>query len=1416
MQHKDTQSWADVRHVFLLALLSFVGLLGAFAGSYTEDGLDDAWKVAHQLSTNVTAETSLAGWWQVNETGGLAASDRSTNGLALVVASVDGAPVAPEVGAPGGVLWKLGVFDSGAELGGTYYLAAQVVGAPGQAAYGLGGSGGSGGSAGDFTFSAWVRTGAVPEAAGDLQVIGRWLGGNGLGWELGTAPNGQLIARFRTSSGGEQVLQAAVVEGLVKDGGWHQAALVYVGATGEARLFLDGRLEATRLVSGGFGAEVTDFRIGDKGWGGVSWKGAVDEIRLYKKALSDSEVASLPITHSDLPDGDGLSVAGEAAAGTHLGQKDSDGDGVPDGAEVVLGLNPTDAADAAGVAPDGAGLTWLQVYRQGLATGSGPAAAVSPDHLVGYWPFELNSTNGPPQLSDFRYVFDHSASAQTGRLRGVADGLVRESFGAGKLGNALVLEGSGRTHGFVEVKPDAARIWGDFTVSAWIRTADTSNHKVIFQRLDEAGLGWQLDVAPSGKVRARVDTDVLRGQVVQNLGGGVAVADAQWHHVALSFSASGRTALLYVDGNLEASRQITGAYGVTAKEFSIGRGWGAHWRGSLDEVRLWDSVLTPQQMATVRNAVTAGDGTGSGGSGMGGTGTGGNGSGGNGTGGGSGSGAGTEYVPGEPTVGERLTAIVRHRPNLNSRIDGSVQMLLGEDVSLNWGGVITGDLLVPGVPQVTLNGQPPQITYGGIKTGTGAETPTNFRLTINHGGGVRYLTTRIDPVTMPTVAPPANPTGTRSVSLNGPSDTTGDWATVRDLNCNASTGTLTVPPGVYGSFTINNQWTLKLGTAPSEGAPSATEPAMYEFQALNLNSQSVKIEVLGPVEIRLRNDLNTSATVGNEEHPEWLTLKVSNGGVGLNSGGKLYGHVVAPSGTVNINSGTVLKGTIKADQLNMYGGEMTYAPAVTVPPPDPDPVTMEVALTAPAAGSLYESPAQVELAGTATTNIGVITKVEFYAAPVLGGVEGDAVKIGEDASAPYTYTWAGVPAGTYALTAVATHSTGPQAASAATLIVVRQPDIEPEEPVPARVSAFGDSSLYWTGGLPPESGKLKGWGANSLGQLGLTPATDVPQPVALETSIGAISSRGGHTLFLVAGGSVKSVGDNYFGQLGTGSRADASAPQSVPGLTNITAVAAGQSHSLALDSTGRVWVWGSNASGQLGLGAPGSPGYVPESTAPVPLADLANVVAIAAGQRHSVALTSDGHVYTWGEGKDGQLGLGDAALTAWVPAQVPAPGSTPVSPAPLAEITALVAGEHFTLTLSQSGTLYGWGANGFGQLGLGHTSRAATPQAVSALAGITVTAVAAGAEHTVVLTNTGALYTFGNNASGQLGTGDTADYAVPVLLTLTDIAGIASGWDHTLIVKADGTVLGTGANARHQLGDGTTNNKSMPTSIGTP
>ena len=261
------------------------------------------------------------------------------------------------------------------------------------------------------------------------------------------------------------------------------------------------------------------------------------------------------------------------------------------------------------------------------------------------------------------------------------------------------------------------------------------------------------------------------------------------------------------------------------------------------------------------------------------------------------------------TLRIEIAALVRRLGSLNGGIHGSIQVTTADAVTLNGGAWISGNLLVPGTPEVRLNGKP---VYGGTNDGTGAASPSNYTVTLNGNSTLQHVVRRTDPLALPVVTAPPAPAGTRDVSLNSAGQSPGDFATLRNLTLNGNAGSVAVPAGTYGRLTANGNSSLVLGVAGS------TAPAVYNLQGLTLNGNS-QVQVVGPVILNLAEGITLNGNMGNAGHPEWLELNVASGGVTLNGNIVLDGYVTAPSGTIVINGNSVLNGGVTADRLTING-----------------------------------------------------------------------------------------------------------------------------------------------------------------------------------------------------------------------------------------------------------------------------------------------------------------------------------------------------------------------------------------------------------------------------------------------------------------------------------------------------------------
>ncbi|MDP4074428.1 fibronectin type III domain-containing protein [Acidovorax sp. A1169] len=305
------------------------------------------------------------------------------------------------------------------------------------------------------------------------------------------------------------------------------------------------------------------------------------------------------------------------------------------------------------------------------------------------------------------------------------------------------------------------------------------------------------------------------------------------------------------------------------------------------------------------------------------------------------------------------------------------------------------------------------------------------------------------------------------------------------------------------------------------------------------------------------------------------------------------------------------------------------------------------------------------------------------------------------------------------------------------------------------------------------------------------PASVLGQPVQ------QVVSGTFHTCAVTTAGAVQCWGNNAFGQLGDGTNTDQATPQPVTGLgSGVVAIAAGQVHTCALTTAGAVQCWGANVHGQLGDSS------TTNKSAPQPVTGLASgVAAIAAGEFHTCALTTAGAVQCWGRNLFGQLGDGTTTSK-----------STPQPVAGMASgVAAISGGTVHTCALTTAGAVHCWGTNNEGQLGDGSTTNKSTPQPVTGLAS-GVAAIAAGGYHTCALTTAGATQCWGSNAYGQLGNGNITSKTTPqpVIGLANGVAAIAAGENYTCAQSIAGAVQCWGYNDLGQLGDGSITAKSTP------
>ncbi|MCL1809870.1 MAG: hypothetical protein FWG42_08945 [Clostridiales bacterium] len=345
-------------------------------------------------------------------------------------------------------------------------------------------------------------------------------------------------------------------------------------------------------------------------------------------------------------------------------------------------------------------------------------------------------------------------------------------------------------------------------------------------------------------------------------------------------------------------------------------------------------------------------------------------------------------------------------------------------------------------------------------------------------------------------------------------------------------------------------------------------------------------------------------------------------------------------------------------------------------------------------------------------------------------------------------------------------------------------------------------------------GSLWAWGQNNYGQVGDGDANvEKTAPVKIMDDVAFIAAGWGHSLAIKTDGSLWAWGRNMFGQLGTGSNENSSVPVKI--MDDVAFVATSNENCLAVKTDGSLWAWGQNANGQVGNGT--------KEITRSPVKVMDGAVSAAAGWGHSLAIKTDGSLWAWGFNEFGQLGDGKSGdgIHCLKPVKI------------MDDVASVAAGTIHSMAIKTDGSLWTWGFNTHGQLGNGTLEMSDLPVKVMDDAA----KAAAGDYHSFAIKTDGSLWAWGYNHCGQLGDGTVTvldevrnivednNKLVPSE-TMKKVSNVAAGDYYGLAVKTDGSLWAWGDNKYGQLGDGTIttyneewqidedNNKPSPVNIG--
>lgn len=363
------------------------------------------------------------------------------------------------------------------------------------------------------------------------------------------------------------------------------------------------------------------------------------------------------------------------------------------------------------------------------------------------------------------------------------------------------------------------------------------------------------------------------------------------------------------------------------------------------------------------------------------------------------------------------------------------------------------------------------------------------------------------------------------------------------------------------------------------------------------------------------------------------------------------------------------------------------------------------------------------------------------------------------------------------------------------------------ELLPIRIGAASDWSTVDAGNSHTcgiRAGSLYCWGAGADFRTGIASIDDttVPTRVGSVSTWSKVSAGYRSSCAIRTNGTLWCWGANTQGQLGI--PAYRTTPGATPALTDVAQVSAGHGASCAVKTDQTLWCWGSNATGLL------SDGTYLDSQVPVQIGVASNWASVSVGGQiddfgtpadYACAIKTTGTLWCWGDDTYGQLGINSTA-----------PTDTPTQVGALTTWTAVSAGAATTCGIA-GGALTCWGAGGAGQIGNNDVVNKLTPTAVSG--GGTWASVSMGDQQACAIRTAGSLWCWGANNLGQLGIGSVVGQKVPTQVgSATDWTQVSAGGVSSCGIRTGGLLSCWGGNPNGQVGDGSTTQRTSPVQVG--
>ncbi|XP_033842077.1 probable E3 ubiquitin-protein ligase HERC1 isoform X2 [Periophthalmus magnuspinnatus] len=350
----------------------------------------------------------------------------------------------------------------------------------------------------------------------------------------------------------------------------------------------------------------------------------------------------------------------------------------------------------------------------------------------------------------------------------------------------------------------------------------------------------------------------------------------------------------------------------------------------------------------------------------------------------------------------------------------------------------------------------------------------------------------------------------------------------------------------------------------------------------------------------------------------------------------------------------------------------------------------------------------------------------------------------------------------------------------------------------SRTCVSPDSIQAGEAPLVSESCEVYVWGSNSSHQLVEGTQEKILQPKLAPSFADAQTIEAGQycTFVISSDGSVRACGKGSYGRLGLGDSNNQSTLKKLTfephrAIKKVSSSKGSDGHTLAFTTEGEVFSWGDGDYGKLGHGNSSTQKYPKLIQGPL---QGKVVVCVSAGYRHSAAVSEDGELYTWGEGDFGRLGHGDSNSR-----------NIPTLVKDISNVGEVSCGSSHTIALSKDGrTVWSFGGGDNGKLGHGDTNRVYKPKLVEALQGMFIRKVCAGSQSSLALTSTGQVYAWGCGACLGCGSSEATALRPKLIeeLATTRVVDISIGDSHCLALSHDNEVYAWGNNSMGQCGQG--------------